>query len=69
VFCLYTVSNERKCTRDRREKENLDQVGRVGVLLGSDKVLLDGSGGNESVEDVDGTRLQVSLILIKKGGI
>jgi hypothetical protein len=55
--------------RPEGEKENLDQVGGVGVLLRSDKVLLDGSGGNESVEDVDGTRLQVSLILIKKGGI
>jgi len=43
------------------EGGNLDQVGGVGVLLRSDKVLLDGSGGNESVEDVDGTGLTCQL--------
>lgn len=31
----------------------LEQVGRVEVVGGVDEVLLDGSGGDESVEDVD----------------
>jgi len=43
------------------EGGDLDQVGGVGVLLRSDEVLLDGSGGNKSVEDVDGTRLSCQL--------
>lgn len=47
----------------KRENRDLDlyQVGRVSVLLRSDKVLLDRSRRNESVEDVDGTGLFCQL--------
>lgn len=49
----------------KRENRDLDlyHVGRVSVLLRSDKVLLDRSRRNESVEDVDGTGLFLSAKL------
>lgn len=56
-YILYQMRRKKDAARDRKGKGNLDQVGRVGVFLRSDKVLLDRSGGNEPVEDVDGTRL------------
>jgi hypothetical protein len=48
--------------RGERKRRDLEQVGRVGVLLRSDKVLLNRSRRNESVEDVDGTRLSCQLV-------
>jgi hypothetical protein len=45
------------CHGMKTKNGSLEQVGRIGVLLGSNKVLLDGSRRDKSVEDVDGTGL------------